>query len=80
MDALAESTDVTMTYINRTIQRLENQRASLEEQVRLKAKPRTDLRRLKFEPLEFDEKKIVAATFIKEIRLSGDSAKVIWNV
>ena len=57
MDALAESTDVTMTYINRTIQRLENQRASLEEQVRLKTKPRTDLRRLKFDPLEFDEKK-----------------------
>ena len=80
MDALAESTDVTMTYINRTIQRLENQRTSLEEQIRLKTKPRTDLRRLKFDPLEFDEKKIVAATFIKEIRLSGDSAEVTWNV
>ena len=72
--------NVTMTYINRTIQRLENQRAALEEQVRLKSRPSSELRRLKFEPLDFEEKKVVAATFIKEIRLSGDQADVIWNV
>ena len=80
MDALAESTDVTMSYINRTIQRLEEQRLALEEQLRQKVRPCADLRRLKFEPLDFEAKKVVAATFIREIRLSGDNAEVVWNV
>ena len=81
MSALAESSDMSMTYVNRTISRLEEQRqALLEEQAKRQARPRPKLEHLKFEPLEFDQKKLVAAQFIQEIRLADDTAAVLWKV
>lgn len=81
MSALAESSDMAMPYVNRTISRLEGQRqALLDEQAKRQAKPRSKLEHLKFEPLEFEQKKLVAAQFIQEIRLTNDTASVIWNV
>ena len=80
MAALAESSDLTMPYINRTVARLEARRRELlERQARLRGRPRP-ARRLEFSPLTFAQKKLVAARFIREIRLSGDRAEVIWNV
>lgn len=81
MSALAESSDLSMSYVNRTISRLEEQRqALLDEQAKRQARPRPKLEHLKFEPLEFEQKKLVAAQFIQEIRLADDTASVIWNV
>ena len=81
MSALAESSDMSMAYVNRTISRLEEQRqALLDEQSKRQTKPRPKLEHLKFEPLEFDQKKLVAAQFIQEIRLADDTAAVLWNV
>ena len=81
MSALAESSDMSMTYVNRTISRLEEQRqALLDEQAKRQAKPCPKLEHLKFEPLKFDQKKLVAAQFIREIRLADDTATVLWNV
>ena len=81
MDALAESSDMSMGYINRTVERLEDQRKKLlEGQAKQRGRSHPEFRRLKFEPLEFEQKKLVAAQFIKEIRLSGDNAEVVWNV
>ena len=80
MAALAESSELTMPYINRTVARLEARRRELlERQARLRGRPRP-ARRLEFSPLTFAQKKLVAARFIREIRLSGDRAEVIWNV
>ena len=81
MSALAEGSDLTMPYINRAIEKLERQRKErLEQQARLHilSKPKTD--RLKFAPLSFAQKKLVAAQFIEQINLSGDTAEVIWRV
>lgn len=81
MSALAESSDVSMPYVNRTIARLEEQRqALLDEQVKRQARPRPKLEHLRFEPLEFEQKKLVAAQFIQEIRLAEDTATVQWKV
>ena len=81
MSALAESSDMAMPYVNRTISRLEAQRqALLDEQAKRQTKPRPKLEHLKFEPLEFEQKKLVAAQFIREIRLADDAATVLWNV
>ena len=81
MSALAESSDLTMSYINRTIEKLEAQRGELlERQAKLYASPRPKLNRLKFSPLDFEQKKLVAAQFIQEVRLSGETAEVIWKV
>ena len=79
MSALSESSDLTMAYINRTIERLDEQRqALLAKQSQRYDRPH--LSRLKFAPLEFDQKKIVAAQFINEVRLENDTATVIWKV
>ena len=81
MSALAESTDLTMPYVNRTIEKLEAQRSGLlERQSALQKAPGQRLRRLRFASLDFAQKKLVAAQFIQEIRLSGDIAEVIWNI
>ena len=81
ISALAESSDLTMPYINRTIEKLEKQREELlERQNKLHKAPRVKPDRLRFGPLTFEQKKLVAAQFIEEIRLSGEKAEVIWRV
>ena len=81
MSALAESSDMSMTYVNRTVSRLEERRQTLlDEQAKRQAGPRLRPEHLKFELLEFDEKKLVAAQFIREVRLADDTAAVLWNV
>ena len=81
MSALAESSDLTMPYINRTIEKLEAQRGELlDRQAKLHKQPPPKLNHLKFGPLDFEQKKLVAAQFIQEIRLSGETAEVIWKV
>ena len=81
MSALTESSDMSMAYVNRTISRLEEQRQTLlTEQAKHRARPRPRLEHLKFEPLEFEQKKLVAAQFIREIRLADDTATVLWKV
>ena len=81
ISALAESSELTMPYINRTIEKLERQRGEwLERQAKLRKVPRAKLEHLKFGPLTFEQKKLVAAQFIQEIRLSGETAKVSWRV
>ena len=81
ISALAESSDLTMPYINRTIEKLEKQRGELlERQSKLHKASRAKPEHLRFGPLTFEQKKLVAAQFIEEIRLSGEKAEVIWRV
>lgn len=81
MSALAESADLTMPYINRTIERLEQARQKLLDQQAEQFKhPRPSMSRLRFSTLAFEQKKLVVSQFIKEIKLADDSAEVIWNV
>ena len=81
MDALSEGSDLTVTYINKKIQHLEEQRqAILAQQEKQHAKPRAKLDRLKFATLDFEQKKLVAAQFIQQIQLHDDTANVIWNI
>lgn len=57
ISALAESSDLTMPYINRTIEKLEGQRSELlKQQTRLHKIPRQKLCRLKFGPLDFAQR------------------------
>lgn len=81
MSALAESSDISMPYINRAVGRLEKaRRALLDKEDRRPRDSRLRPDRLRFAPLGFEQKKLVAARFIREIRLEGDSAVVDWNI
>lgn len=79
--ALAGSSDLTMPYINRAVRELEARRQELlERQARQQAAPSSPRKRLRFGSLDFEQKKLVAARFIREIRLSGETAEVLWQV
>ena len=81
MDALAESSEMSMVYINRTVGRLEAQRRELlNRQAERRAHPRPHFNRIHFAELDFEQKKLAAAQFIQEIRLAGENAEVIWRV
>lgn len=81
MSALAESSSLTMPYINRTIEKLETQRGELlDRQANLHKTPKSAPNRLKFGPLDFAQKKLVAAQFIQQVKLCGDTAEVIWKI
>lgn len=80
--ALAESSDVSMKYINRELRRLEEERQTLlaeQERVRTDNKHK-NLSSIQFDTLDFEQKKTVAAQFIKAIQLGTDCADVIWNI
>ncbi len=79
--ALTESNDLTMSYLNRAVEKLEVQRKKLlEQEERIRTKPCHRPYRLKFASLSFVQKKIVAAQFIQEIRLFEKNAEVFWKV
>lgn len=81
MSALAESSDLTITYVNRMVEKLEAQRQELlKRQAKLRVGSKPKLTRLQFEALDFAQKKFVAAQFIREIRLCDETAEVIWNL
>ena len=80
MQALAQSSAVTMPYINRTIAALEEERRALLARQAQGAARRPSGRRIVFSALSFQQKKLAAATFIREIRLSGERAEVFWAI
>ena len=80
MDAFAESPDLPASYLKRSLARIEQERQTiLEEQQRQQKRPVLP-ETLDFNKLSFDEKKAVAAQFIRRIEVSEHSASVIWNV
>ena len=67
-------------YLQRTFARLEDKRQQI-----ISAKKRNSGRpilpkKLFFEKLGFEEKKTVAAQFIRRIELVNDTTEVFWNV
>ena len=81
MAALAEGSALTISYINRAVERLEKERDGLiRQQALLASGPRGKVGRLNFGTLDLEGKKLVASLFIHEIRLGGDRAEVVWNV
>lgn len=79
--ALAESSDLSMRYINRELKRLEQEREELlaTQKQRHRKQNRTSTQ-MDFGTLGFEEKKLIAAQFIKEIQLADDTACVIWKI
>lgn len=81
MAALAESDNLTMPYVNRTIQRLEKERQELlQTQERDRTRPRLPAQRIQFSKLDFEQKKLVAGQFIRAVHLAGDKAEVVWSI
>ena len=81
MDAFAESEDLSAVYLHRALARLEEERqALLEAHKREQSKPRILDKQLVFSKLDFEEKKMVAAQFVRRIDIEGDTAEICWNI
>lgn len=80
LDAFAESDDLPPDYLQRGLARIEKEReAILEMQTRQHAKVVLP-EKLIFSQLSFEEKKLVAAQFIKRVHVGEHSAEIVWNV
>ena len=71
--ALAGSSAVTAAHIDRAVQALEAERQALQARVPRPTRPP------RFSALSFEEKKQTAARYIREIRLTGSQAAVVWR-
>ncbi len=80
MDAFAENPDLPSNYLQRSLARLEQERQdSLEKQGREQKHPILP-DTLEFGRLSFEEKKAVAAQFIRRINVSEGAAEIVWNI
>lgn len=80
VDAFSESTDLSPAYLQRALARLEAERQELIE-ARKRDSSRSSLpQKLVFEKLSFEQKKIVAAQFIRRIEVGDKEVEVVWKV
>ena len=77
VNALAESSDVAVSYISKQIEILHKQREEIMNQSR--SKP-TKVKSLNFKTLSFDKKKLIAAEFIERIQIEGKNVNIIWKI
>ncbi len=77
VSALAESGAVPATYISAQIEALHRQRERLLGDTR--PHPGGQALRVDFARASFEEKKLIARTFIRKILLQEDSADIFWR-
>lgn len=75
--ALSECSDISAAYISREIERLHKVREQLLSQPH---KTETEFAKLDFKSLDFEEKKIVAAEFIKRILINKNEVNIEWKM
>ena len=80
MDAFAESEDLPASYLQKALGKIEKEREALRQAQRREAGRVPLPEKLVFSELSFEEKKTVAAQFIRRIEVAEDSAEIIWTV
>lgn len=77
VNALAASSEVSVSYISKEIDKLHKEREELLASIcSTSAAPE----HIDFDAASFDEKKIIAAEFIEKILLDGNSVNIIWKI
>lgn len=76
---LSESGDAAVSYINAQIEKLHRQKEKLLRQLERKA-GHGKMLRLDFSKAGFDEKKMIAGSFIEKILIHNDNVDIIWKV
>lgn len=77
VNALAESSEVSASYISRQIEKLHKER---EELLAASAPQIEPPQWLDFDAASFEEKKVIAAEFIDRILLDGKNVNIIWKI
>ena len=79
VNAFSESTDMTSVYLSRALSRIEEERKTLTTQMQRRDSRIALPERLDFSALSFEEKKTVAAQFIRRISILGENAEIFWD-
>ena len=77
VSALAQCSDVSVSYISGEIEKLHKLREELSAQ---HGKKSAELASLDFKSLDFDEKKIVASEFINKILINENEVNIEWKM
>lgn len=77
VSALAESSEISASYISKQIDVLHKEREALMDTIPKKTQKRN---KLDFNALKFDEKKLIAAEFIDRILLNGKNVNIVWKI
>ncbi|MFA9462765.1 MAG: recombinase family protein [Velocimicrobium sp.] len=81
VNSLSESSEVTMKYINREIEKLDKQKSELLQS--MKTIQKIDLERyknVKFDLLDFEDKKAVLSQFVEKILVYEDEIEIVWKI
>lgn len=79
VNALAESSAISASYVSAQIERLHSEREKLLNELK-KKKGAGQKQHLDFEHASFEEKQLVAREFIERIMLHDDMVDVVWKV
>lgn len=80
LDAFAGSPSLPLTYLQKALERLEQERRLLLAAQSREEHRALPPRKIRFAALSFEEKKAVAARLIRRINLAEDSAEIFWAV
>ena len=77
VNALAQSSEISASYITKEIERLHKERNRLLEKPR---KSGSEIRKPDFRKLDFEDKKLVAAELINRILIDGNEVNIEWKM
>ena len=80
IDAFSESAAMNPAYLKRALARLEQEREALLEARKRENRRAALPKKLVFDELSFEEKKLIAAQFIRRIEVGDDCAEILWKV
>ena len=74
-----QASDITMKYINAEIEKLSNRQAELHKKIIEPVRQEIKFEKIDFKHLEFEEKKLVASTYIKAIKIFNNCIEIVWK-
>ena len=78
---MAESSEISMKYINQELEALDARKTEIKEVYKTPDSDRKqNYQRIIFEQLGFEEKKLTAQAFIEKIKVYDDSIEITWKV
>lgn len=79
--SLTEASEITMTYINKEIEKLDKKRNEILKNLDTpKHAPPNKFKDVIFHQLNFEEKKLVVSQFIDKILVYDDEIEIVWKV
>ena len=80
LDAISNASPVTMNYINKELERLDNERAKFIDSHEKRPITNGRYKDIRFKELVFEEKKIVLSSYLSKILVFDDTVELVWKV